>query len=161
MRYFIAFLWVCSVSVLSAWAQSPAVGERAPELRVKEWLGAPAKEGKTATLIEFFSATNPVCVSRLPLLDSMANEFSGKLHVVLVTKEDISEIADVDKIGYSVAVDSDMRIFKTFGIQFVPSGVIVDEKGRVVWVGNTSSINRKTVKKWIDDGYDKDRPLRK
>ena len=83
------------------------------------------------------------------------------MRVILVVKENIEELTDLSKAGYSVALDSDLRIFKTFGIRFVPSGLIVDAKGRVLWTGNTSSINGKTVKQWIYDGSDENRPLRR
>mgnify|MGYP001634736094 CR=1 FL=1 len=143
-------------------AQSVAVGERAPELRVKQWLTAPPQEGKKITLIEFFSPANPVCVARLEVLDSIAADNAERLRVIVVVKENnIERTANLAKVKYSVALDSEMKIFKAFGIRFVPSGVIIDAKGKVLWMGNTSSINGRTIKQLIYDGFDKDRPLRK
>ena len=142
-------------------AQNVAVGERAPELRARQWLTDVPKEGRKLTLIEFFSSANPVYVARLQVLDTIASENADRMRVILVVKENIEELTDLSKAGYSVALDSDLRIFKTFGIRFVPSGLIVDAKGRVLWTGNTSSINGKTVKQWIYDGSDENRPLRR
>ena len=117
--------------------------------------------GSPTFLIEFFSSANPVCVARLQVLDTIASENADRMRVILVVKENIEELTDLSKAGYSVALDSDLRIFKTFGIRFVPSGLIVDAKGRVLWTGNTSFINGKTVKQWIYDGSDENRPLRR
>jgi len=155
--FFIAALHVC----LSGFAQSVAVGERAPELRVRQWLTQAPAEGRKVKLIEFYSAANPVCVSRLQLLDSIAARHSDRLAVIVVVKDDLGSDVDLDRVRYSVARDSDLKIFKTFGIRFVPSGIIIDAKGKVLWVGNTSAVNEKTIIHWIYDDSDKDRTLRK
>ncbi len=142
-------------------SQSVAVGDRAPELRVRQWLTPAPAEGRRVKLIEFYSSANPVCVSRLQLLDSLAARHSDRLSVILVVKDGLGSDVDLKAARYSVAQDSDMRIFRAFGIRFVPSGVIVDMRGKVLWVGNTSAINERTIKQWIYDDPDKDRALRK
>lgn len=129
-------------------AQKLVIGEKAPELKVAEWLsGEPSTEGK-ALLIEFFHTSSKPSVARLETLDSLANRYSDRLNVAVVSKEAkerVEEILQPGSRAYYPALDDAGRTFESFGVSFVPFGVLVDKKGRVVWFGNPSSLDEETL----------------
>lgn len=54
-----------------------------------------------------------MCVARLEVLDSIAADNAERLRVIVVVKENnIERTANLAKVKYSVALDSEMKIFK-------------------------------------------------
>lgn len=135
-------------TVLRTDAQRFVIGEKAPSVRVSEWLSPTQPSGGKAQLIEFFHSSNKQCPMRLAVLDDLAAQYPGKLEVIVVTKEPVEKIEGIlqpAESHYFVASDDNGRTFASFGAQFVPYSVLIDKKGRVVWFGNPSSLDEATI----------------
>ena len=101
-------------------AQKLVMGEKAPDMKVSGWISDRPAESGTAQLVEFFHSSNRQCHNRLPALDALAQKYSGKLTVIIMTKETAETVADILYPGsrsYYAAVD-DGRTFGNFGVQY-------------------------------------------
>ena len=48
---------------------------------------------------------------------------------------------------FYVAIDLSGRVFKSYGIRYVPFGVLVDPKGRAQWIGNPKLATSESIKR--------------
>lgn len=140
------FLMLAALAMLVAAplrAQRLVIGERAPELTVARWLnGAPDTDGK-AVMVEFYHSSNRSSAERLARLDAIAKAHANDLAVIVVTREDDSAVTSALLQGnpsYRVGYDGDGSVFSAFSARYVPYSVITDRRGRILWVGNPSSL---------------------
>ena len=122
-------------------AQRLVIGERVPDLNITQWLnGAPVSDGK-AVMVEFYHSSNPKGAERLAQLDD-------RLAVIVVTREkDDAVISSLlgGNPSYRVGYDGDGSVFSAFSARYVPYSVIYDKRGRILWVGNPSSLSAADV----------------
>ena len=123
-------------------AQRLVVGEKAPELKVGEWLlHKDALSDSRPTLVEFFFSRSEPSLRRLTVLDGFIRDHSERLNVIRMVRESRERLAAaLEGKGYAftVALDDGNRTFAAYGVQFVPFAVLFDARGRVVWFGNSS-----------------------
>ena len=114
----VLLIWLLAAGFASAGAtaQNIALGERVPEVKVKEWIrgGKPAAT-PGLTYVEFFHSSNPACTASLEQLRAITDKLGAKLHVVVVTRENEEKIAPLVSPflsrHISVALDTGGRIF--------------------------------------------------
>lgn len=146
---FILTFFLLSTTMLSA--QKLIIGDRAPELKVKEWITPkPSYEG-SARLVEFFFSTSKPSVDRIAALETIAQKYKGKLAVIVIAKESKEKVAGIigNSKHYAAALDDASRTFDTYGVQFVPYCVLIDSKGHIVWFGNSSSLTEQLIEKYL------------
>ena len=119
-------------------AQRLVIGERVPDLNITQWLnGAPVSDGK-AVMVEFYHSSNPKGAERL----------GDRLAVIVVTREKNDAVISSLLGGnpsYRVGYDGDGSVFSAFSARYVPYSVIYDKRGRILWVGNPSSLSAADV----------------
>ena len=130
-------------------AQKIIIGERAPELRIEEWLtGKPQNENK-ARLVDFFYGASKGADSHLTTVTNLAKNYGSKIDVIVVcyNKPDRELEAKLKRStpNIYVGVDEQGRSFKNFAVQYVPFSVLIDAKGRVRWSGNPDSVNGEQI----------------
>ena len=136
----------------SASAQSITLGARAPRLGSSEWLtDRPNLKGK-ALLVEFFHSTNPKCQERIEELNQLAANYKESLNVVVVAREPREQIAEMmlhDYQHFYVAIDEAGTIFKSFEVRYVPSSVLTNHRGVILWTGNSALLDQAIIDKFI------------
>lgn len=133
-------------------AQRLIIGERAPELKVERWLTSAPSTTNKAVMVEFFHSSNPQGTERLARLDELARNNKDKLTVVVVTRENDTVVTGRILEGnpsYYVGYDGEGTAFTSFEARYVPYSVIYDKRGRVLWVGNPSSLSNTEVEEII------------
>ncbi len=145
--FLIVLMWVLSAPALRA--QYVAWGERAPKYKIPTWLDDHLPSAGERTYLEFFSAANPDCQHSLDRLQILTRQSSKKLCVVVITK-DRAEVASPLLRGYlseqiGVALDSQARVFTLYGVNYVPFGVLLDERNRVLWMGNSLELTDEII----------------
>ncbi|MCD8103137.1 MAG: hypothetical protein LUE26_11320 [Alistipes sp.] len=135
---------ICAALLCTLWAgaQNLVIGEKAPDLRVSEWLwDNPPAENKPK-LIEFFHSGSPQCTSRVSDIESTAKRFESGLCVIVLAKEPPAGVMQaLGRRGtYFAAIDDGSRTFDGFGVRYVPFSVLIDGRGKVLWFGNPSSL---------------------
>jgi peroxiredoxin len=117
-----------------AWPRGPAVGERAPALRL------PALSGKTVSLADFQGSTTVVlfwnpgcgfCQRMLPELKAWeANPPQGAPKLLVVSTGTV-EANQVMGLRSPVVLDHGFTAGRAFGVTGTPMAVLVDAQGRI------------------------------
>ncbi len=158
--------FVAALAVTSAAAQVLVIGEKVPDFRIKEWVSMrkPVPAPQKMMLVEFFHSSNPGSVGRLAVLDRLAAEYPAGLTVAVLVKEDtlevIRQLRDASYLYY-IGIDDGGRTFGAFGVQYVPFAVLIDPKGRLLWMGNSTTMDQEVIENHLEYGIYKDRSLRK
>ncbi|MDE5851924.1 MAG: hypothetical protein K2H25_03945 [Alistipes sp.] len=78
-------------------------------------------------------------------LHALVEKSEGRLRVIAVTRDDESRVATVATPYLSaqmpVAFDTDGKIYKNFGGNYVPFALLTDARNRVLWQGNSLQLN--------------------
>lgn len=151
MKRTIFLTLVALVASLAVRAQEIVIGERVPDFRPTEWLGAqPSEDDRRATLLVFYHTESQPCVETLPHIDSLARAMNNERVIVVAMepKERIApSLARYMSERFYVAIDLSERVFKSYGIRYVPFGVLVDPKGRAQWIGNPKLATSESIKR--------------
>ena len=125
-------------------AQRLVVGEKAPELKVGEWLlHKDALSDSRPTLVEFFFSRSEPSLRRLTVLDGfMTRSFRTAECDSDGPREPAERLAaalEGERLRlYCGARRREPDVLAAYGVQFVPFAVLFDARGRVVWFGNSS-----------------------
>lgn len=122
--------------------QRLVIGEKAPELKIMQWVGDKPEEGRRARLIEFFQAGGAPSVERLPKLWSIAKQYHSTLTVILVSKDSEESLKAVlpSYPPFFTGIDGSGATFSAYSVKFVPFSVLTDDRGRILWFGNSASL---------------------
>lgn len=142
------FLWIV-ILLCFGWepasAQNAALGDCVSEIKSETWLGGIRPAEAPTTAILFFSVSNPACVTSLERLHALAEKSDGRLRVIVVTRDDEARVAPVAtpylSARMAVAFDTDGKIYKNFGVNYVPFALLTDARNRVLWQGNSLQLN--------------------
>lgn len=132
--------------------QNMAIGTKVPAIAPAEWYGAPMVVQSEPILVEFFHTSNRDAAARAIELTRLAKKYDGKMKVVVITtqpRELVEEMVDTAS-GYFVAIDADRKIHTAYGVKYVPYSVIVDNKGRLAWLGNSKTLTDKLIDDYIE-----------
>ncbi len=147
------------ISLLLAWSLSAAsaqlyvMGRKAPEVKIAEWIGPSPQQSGRYTYYEFFHTSSQASINNLAMLDRMAEELAGTVDVVVLFKEPVEYVAKTlggGKHRFFLAADSQGRTFDAFEAEYVPLGALIDRRGRLVWLGNSSRIDVDFIKELIE-----------
>ncbi len=131
-------------------AQNVALGERVPELKFQSWISDRTPHNAEMTYVEFFHSSSAASVKALGHLSQIASQMGASLNVVVVTTGEDHKAATL--LGPYLAknmvagVDVNGKLFKSFGVTYVPFGVLLDSKNRALWAGNTLNFTTETIK---------------
>lgn len=149
MKRTVMILCALLLSCTALRAQNIVLGQRTPELRVGEWLEGRQPAAAELTYVEFFHSSSPRCTEALDRLAALQTEMGKRLRVVVLTREAAEKIAPAlaRRIGprTGVGLDPQGKLFTAFGVSYVPFGVLVDAKGRALWMGNTLQLTRRII----------------
>lgn len=135
------------VAIASSYGQKLMIGEKAPDLKVKEWVNEKPEQG-TVRLIEFYHSSSQQACERLSELDGYAGKFGSNLTIIVIAREDRETLEKTimsESRAYSVGIDDAGKTFSAYSVQYVPFSVLVDEKGKTVWFGNPSNLKESTI----------------
>lgn len=132
-------------------AQKLIIGEKAPEIKVVEWLGgkAPVIVGK-AMFVDFFHSSNPQCVTSLDKINALHKSYGTKMNFIILSKEGMDKMISVVNgkgYGFFVGIDEGGKTFSGYDVRFVPFSVLIDTRGRLVWTGNVTTLSDDIVEK--------------
>lgn len=139
MKKFVILLGMVLLLSNTLLAQKLIIGVKAPDLKIKEWITDQQPNSGKPTLIEFFfSRSEPSC-RRLTVMDSFAKKYGDSLNVIVIACEPKERVLKAtEKYIFAVGLDTDNKTFSAYGAEFVPFGVLLDDKNKVLWFGNSS-----------------------
>jgi thiol-disulfide isomerase/thioredoxin len=118
------------------WAKS-VLGQPAPALVVEKWLTPqPDTKGKFV-LIDFWATWCPPCRKAIGELDKFHDEFGDKLVIIGISNQSEDDVKKMTNpvINYSVAIDTQQRMYNQLQITGIPHVIVIDPKGIVRWEG--------------------------
>ncbi len=130
-------------------AQRLVIGEKAPEVRIAEWVGPKAADGK-ARLIDFFHSSNAQSVGNLEKLNTLAGTYGSKLNIIVVSQESMEKFQPFvsgKDYAFFAGLDEGGKTFAAYGVRFVPFAALIDAKGRLVWTGNVANLTDEILQK--------------
>lgn len=139
MKKFVILLGMVLLMSNTLLAQKLIIGVKAPDLKIQEWITDQQPNSGKPTLIEFFfSRSEPSC-RRLTVMDSFAKKYGDSLNVIVIACEPKERVLKAtEKYIFAVGLDTDNKTFSAYGAEFVPFGVLLDDKNKVLWFGNSS-----------------------
>jgi thiol-disulfide isomerase/thioredoxin len=150
------------------------IGDTAPKLQVTQWVqGEPVKEFDTnhVYIVEFWATWCGPCRVSIPHLNDLWQQFKDKGVVVIgqdVSEQDDSAVAPFvkkmgDKMTYRVALDDkrqdkDGAMATTWmgaaGQAGIPTAFIVNNQGRIAWIGHPMELDEKLLNDILAGHYD-------
>ena len=129
------------------------VGEKAPELVIKEWIKNVPKskdlKGKFI-VIDFWATWCAPCLETVPHFNKLIEQNKSRNDLVFLALTD-EKRDKVDfllkRVSFSVAVVSDpsRKIFDDYKIDRIPTCVIIDDKNQIKWVGHSGILNNEII----------------
>ncbi len=151
MKKWIVAAILCLATLPAARAQRLLIGEKIPEIRISDWYGGRSPSDlKRATLLYFFHSSSEQCRTDIQELENLTARYADRMNVVVVTKEGPDKIGSIlgeGDHGPYVAFDREGKIFTAFSVRFVPFCVLCDNRSRLVWTGNLTSLNGEAIEK--------------
>ena len=138
------------IAVSAVQAQRLVIGEKAPDIKIVEWLDGKAAAGGKATLIDFFHSSNEQCVSNLAKLNSLHGAYGSRMNVIAVSREGMDKLQPFVSgkgYGFYAGLDDAGKTFTAYGVRFVPFAALIDARGRLVWTGNVASLTNDIIEK--------------
>ncbi|MDO8735038.1 MAG: TlpA disulfide reductase family protein [Elusimicrobiota bacterium] len=98
-------------------------------------------EGKNPVLVNFFATWCPYCVQEIPELNELQKKYTQKgLIIVSVNiqekEEKIANFVKRKKILYKILLDTNGEVAKKFIVLGIPTNILIDSKGVIVFRGN-------------------------
>ena len=148
MRRFVAILFLIHFAT-SAYAQSLATAERAPKVKA---LSSVTSNKEGFIYMGFIHSTSQPCkLTTRAIIQALAP--IDNISLVLFTREQPQSYATwLNKLKDSgVAIYPNAKnIFKKYGVDYAPLGVILDAMRRVLWFGNPQSLSSEEIVKIIN-----------
>lgn len=150
-----------------------AIGDKAPALSINKWVkGEPVTSFQKGNVyvVEFWATWCGPCRKSIPHLTEIQSTFKGKgVTVIGVSSGETNGLADVepfvkkmgDKMVYTVAFDEQGQTSKAWmeasGQEGIPTSFIVNQEGRIAWIGHPMAGLDEVLAKVVDKSFDLDK----
>ena len=140
MKKLILILVFIGISIpLAMKAQDIALGERMPKFLGLNWLNNQIPSKTPYYYMEFFSTQNPHSIAFLERLNQLKSKFGSQISIILVASEPEEVIRPYIEpyLGnnFAIILDHDKMIHSKLKIHFVPFGMLLNARHRIVWMG--------------------------
>ncbi len=157
MKYMLTLLAATCIS-FNLFAQQPAVGAFAPDIRL------PDMKGKSVTLaslkgkvvvLDFWASWCGPCRRSMPDLKAIYEKYKGKgLEVYAVSldteKKDWANAIKEDATTWVHVIDADNAVGKKWEIQYIPNTYLLDKNGRVVSINSNHAALEQEIEKLLN-----------
>lgn len=131
------------------WGQQRVIfGEKAPSISTVEYLiDNKVSQGKS-TYIEFFMVDSPHSLEQLEYFEAFAARYCESINFIIISRDDrgrLREFFGGRELPFSVAYDSEGKVFSLYGVNYVPSSALIDKKGDFIWQGRSSELTDVTL----------------
>lgn len=126
---------------------SSILGRAAPKFEIEKWLGEkPDLTGKFV-LLEFWAPWSFPARRSIPPLSALQKKFSQKLAVIAVTSASQDEVEAMTdpRIDFASALDDGGKLRSAFRVAMLPTAVLIDPKGIVLYEGHPAALNEKQL----------------
>ena len=150
------------------------IGDKAPSVTVDHWVKGDSIDGfedGQVYVMEFWATWCGPCVSSMPHLSDIQEEYGNKVKVIGVSSETDPEIVTTflaktnkrdnklnnDRMRYTVAVDPDRSTSRVFmeasNQRGIPTAFIINGQGQVAWIGHPMKMDE-PLKEVVEGTWD-------
>lgn len=146
-----AVVIIALLTLVTAEAQTIALGEKTPPLKDAKWLNGNIPAKNSYTYIGFIhSASEPCKVWAERIYSAIADV--ENISFILISRESTTDIKKWVMSYISprsgIVVDGD-HLRRAFGVSYAPFAVIIDHKRRALWFGNPRHLNKQIIETLI------------
>jgi thiol-disulfide isomerase/thioredoxin len=136
------------LSIDDAISDLSLIGKPAPNIEVEKWLSgeAPVLTNRFV-LVDFWSPWSNPCRRAIPQLNDLHKKLGEKLEMVALTTAPESEVQGMSepKIDFDSAIDTKARLQSAIGFTSIPTVLLIDPNGLVVYQGHPAALNEKIL----------------
>jgi len=136
------------LSIDDAISDLSLIGKPIPNIEVEKWLGgeAPVLTNKFI-LVDFWAPWSNPCRRAIPQLNELHKKFGDKLEIIALTSVPEKEVEEMTepKIEFDSAIDTKARLQSSIGFTSIPTVLLIDPKGLVVYQGHPAALNEKIL----------------
>jgi cytochrome c biogenesis protein CcmG/thiol:disulfide interchange protein DsbE len=128
-------------------SENSPLGKTAPDFSIDKWLGEKPDVKDKFVLLSFWATWSIPSKKAIPQLSALQKKFGQKLAVIAVATElqdDVEAMTD-PKIDFASGVDTRGKSRFAFNITAIPSVVLIDPKGVVLYQGHPAALNEKQL----------------
>ena len=150
------------------------IGDKAPEISIDHWVKGDSIDGfedGQVYVMEFWATWCGPCVTSMPHLSALQDEYGDKVKVIGVSSEKELETVtsflaktnkrdnklNNDRMRYTVAVDPDRSTSRVFmeasNQRGIPTAFIINKDGQVAWIGHPMNMD-KPLKEVVEGTWD-------
>ena len=124
-----------------------SVGDRAPEIKVKDWLNTGkqslAQLRGRIVVLEFWATWCPPCLASIPHLNKIHRTYKGEkiqlLSFARETRTFIQTFQQSRNLSIEYPIGADSSLFDTYGVSSIPYAFLIGRDGKVLWHGISNS----------------------
>ena len=116
-----------------------------PDIELKDidqnWVSLEELKGEKLTVIDFWATWCKPCVTAIPKINSIYNEYSGQgigfIGVNVDGPRNLSKVkpfATSMKIQYPLVLDPDQNLVNRFNVTVFPTLIVLNEKGKEIFI---------------------------
>jgi thiol-disulfide isomerase/thioredoxin len=128
-------------------SETSALGKAAPDFSVDKWLTEKPDLKDKFVLLSFWASWSIPSKKAIPQLNALHKKFAQKLAVIAVATEPLDDIESMTdpKIDFASALDAKGKSRFAFNITTIPSVVLIDPKGVVLYQGHPAALSEKQL----------------
>jgi len=133
-------------------SEKSLLGKRAPKLDVQKWISDQPDTDEKFVLVHIWTPSSPASRRYISELNGVQKSLAAKLVVVGLTSASENDVLDMEgtKLEFASAIDPKARFTTAMGVTSVPTVVLLDPKGVVVYQGHPSALNEATLKSIVE-----------
>jgi cytochrome c biogenesis protein CcmG, thiol:disulfide interchange protein DsbE len=128
-------------------SETSSLGKAAPDFSIDKWLSEKPDLKDKFILLSFWATWSIPSKKAIPQLSALQKKFAQKLTVVAVATEpqdDVEAMTD-PKIDFASGIDTRGKSRFAFNVTAIPSVVLIDPKGVVLYQGHPAALNEKQL----------------
>jgi thiol-disulfide isomerase/thioredoxin len=150
------------------------IGDKAPEISIDHWVKGDSIDGfedGQVYVMEFWATWCGPCITSMPHLSALQDEYGDKVKVIGVSSEKELETVtsflaktnkrdnklNNDRMRYTVAVDPDRSTSRVFmeasNQRGIPTAFIINKVGQVAWIGHPMNMDE-PLKEVVEGTWD-------
>jgi peroxiredoxin len=135
------------------------VGQSAPDFTLQDLSGHPVTlssyHNQKVVLMDFWATWCGPCRMAMPGLQDLADKFKGRdLEILSVDQgepaDQVRNLIERQKYTFHVVLDQDQAVGNKYGVQAIPTLVLVDTNGVVQWMRVGYSENEDDLRQLVD-----------